>query len=33
MKWRFTALYAKAMYVMLIVSSIVAVAAAGYKWK
>jgi len=33
MKWRFNGLYAKAIYVLFILSSVVATAAAGYKWK
>ena len=33
MKWRINALYVKAVYVMTVLASIVAVAAAGWKWR
>ena len=32
MKWRINTLYVKAMYVMVVLASLVAGAAAGYKW-
>ncbi len=32
MKWRIDTVYAKAMYVMVILASLVAAAAAGWKW-
>jgi hypothetical protein len=32
MKWRIYTLYARAMYVMAVLASLVAAAAAGYKW-
>ena len=33
MKWRFTALYVKAMYILVVVGSLVLAAAADYKWR
>jgi hypothetical protein len=33
MKWRIDGLYARAMYVMFVLASLVAAAAAGYKWR
>jgi hypothetical protein len=32
MKWRINKLYIKAMYVMVVLSSLIAAAAAGWKW-
>lgn len=32
MKWRVKALYAKAMYVAIVLAGLVAAAAAGWKW-
>lgn len=32
MKWRINKLYVKAMYVMVVLSSLIAAAAAGWKW-
>jgi hypothetical protein len=33
MKWRIDALYARAMYIVIVLASLVAAAAAGYKWR
>jgi hypothetical protein len=33
MKWRFTALYVKAMYIFVVIGSLVLAAAADYKWR
>jgi hypothetical protein len=33
MKWRIDSLYAKAMYVLVVLASLVAAAAAGAKWR
>jgi len=33
MKWRIDGLYAKAMYVLVVLASLVAAAAAGGKWR
>ncbi len=33
MKWRIDVLYAKALYVLIVLASLVAAATAGYKWR
>lgn len=33
MKWRIDKLYVKAMYIMVVLSSFIAAAAAGWKWR
>ena len=33
MKWRIDVLYAKALYIVIVLASLVAAAAAGYKWR
>ncbi len=33
MKWRIDVLYARALYIVIVLASLVAAAAAGYKWR
>lgn len=33
MKWRIDVLYARALYIVFVLASLVAAAAAGYKWR